>query len=407
MLKPYVSRSTKTTGPLLVELVMMFMMVPLSGAAILYQQPEPMWDTWVYQEGEDYHLFFMSKGQIGRAISQDLIHWKHLPVIPNMAKPGDWDAKGMKTGCTVKHDDTYYMSYGSGPRSPIGFLVSKDLINWKRYGDNPVLTSQPPYRAGDHWRDLSSYYDAKEQQWHGFLFGIHEKSSRPSIAHLTSEDYLHWQYHEPVFISEPYSRDNNGFVFLEVPDYFQMGEKHYILFSSVRSRKSDTSGRKDASGTWYLISTRREGPYQVPSRPLLLGSGRGRHDHYVGRTLTYKGKRLLYHHTWGDGPVNWGTLKEVHQNQDGSLCLKYWSDLDLLATETLMKTDRFTLEAVRDTRKLRMFNIDASDIMVTCTLDLSKANAAALIWRSRSKTREGKECATGLLVDYYLDASQG
>jgi len=44
-----------------------------------------MWDTWLYQDGKDYHLFFLSGGRIGRAVSQNLIDWKHLPPINNMA----------------------------------------------------------------------------------------------------------------------------------------------------------------------------------------------------------------------------------------------------------------------------------------------------------------------------------
>ena len=71
---------------------------------MIYQAPESerMWDTWLYQEGRDYHLFFLSRGGIGRAVSQNLIDWTHLPLINNMAKEGDWDESGMKmTGCTI------------------------------------------------------------------------------------------------------------------------------------------------------------------------------------------------------------------------------------------------------------------------------------------------------------------
>lgn len=66
-----------------------------AGTVYIPQRGEWMWDTWVMQEGADYHLFHLSKdGGIGRAVSQDLIHWTQLPMIPNLAKPGDWDEKG-------------------------------------------------------------------------------------------------------------------------------------------------------------------------------------------------------------------------------------------------------------------------------------------------------------------------
>lgn len=87
-----------------------------------------MWDTWLYQDGKDYHLFFLSGGRIGRAVSQNLIDWKHLPPINNMAQEGDWDESGMRlTGCTVKHQDKYYMSYGSGEGTPIARLNRRNL----------------------------------------------------------------------------------------------------------------------------------------------------------------------------------------------------------------------------------------------------------------------------------------
>ena len=362
---------------------------------MIYKSPksESMWDTWLYQEGKDYHLFFLSGGNIGRAVSQNLIDWVHLPPIDSMAKEGDWDESGMKmTGCTIKHKDKYYMSYGSGRGTPIGILVSPDLVNWKQYPANPILPSKAPYRIGSNWRDLSSYYDAAEELWHGYLYATHE-SGLPGIAHLTSKDYIHWDYHEPVFSSD-------AFVHMEVPDYFEMNGKHYLLFSSIRTRK-DTSGRKDAAGAWYALSDLRDGPYHLPDSPLLLGSGRGRHDHYVGRTIDYKGKRLLYHHTWGSG-VTWGTPKLIHQDGDGALTLKYWSDLDKLETRTLLEQDRVTCEAKDGQSAVHKLDVQASDMMITFTLDLSSAQSAGLFWRNGEANRKGLgtiESAAGLILN--------
>jgi beta-fructofuranosidase len=362
---------------------------------MIYKAPEsePMWDTWLYQEDGDYHLFFLSGGRIGRAVSQNLIDWGHLPPIDNTAKEGDWDESGMKmTGCTIRHKDKYYMSYGSGQGTPIGVLVSSDLVNWERHPANPILPSKAPYTVGSNWRDLSSYYDAAEDLWHGYLYATHE-SGLPSIAHLTSRYYIHWDYHGPVFSSD-------AFIHMEVPDYFEMNGKHYILFSSIRTRK-DTSGRKDAAGTWYVLADHRDGPYHLPNSPLLLGSGRGRHDHYVGRTITYNGKRLLYHHTWGSS-VTWGTPKLIHQERDDTLALKYWSDLDKLETRTLLEQDRIVCEAADRQSAIHKLDVQASDMMITFTINLSAAQSAGLFWRNGETNRKGLgtiESAAGLILD--------
>ena len=367
---------------------------------MIYRPPEsePMWDTWLYQDGKDYHLFFLSGGRIGRAVSQNLIDWKHLPPIDNMVQKGDWDESGMRlTGCTVKHIDKYYMSYGSGGGTPIGILVSSDLINWERHPSNPILPSKVPYSIGSNWRDLSSYYDASEELWHGYLYATHQ-SGIPSIAHLTSKDYVNWDYHEPVFLC-------NEFVHMEVPDYFEMDGKHYLLFSSVRTRK-DTSGRKDAAGTWYAMSEHRDDSYHLPEAPLLLGFGRGRHDHYVGRTIIYKGQRLLYHHTWGSGVVTWGTPKVVHQNDDDTLMLKYWSELNTLETRTLLEQDCITCESEEDQKAVHLLDVEVHNAMISFTLDAHSACCAGLFWRNKEVNRKGLgtiESAVGLMFDKESD----
>ena len=149
-----------------------------------------------------------------------------------------------------------------------------------------------------------------------------------AIAHLTSRDLLHWEYLPAVVAS----RD---FVDMEVPDYFELNGRHYLLFSSGRTRKS-VGGRTDATGTWYCMADRRDGPYRFPADCLLVASGRGRFDNYVGRTIPFRGGRLLYHHTAG-GPVTWAAPKIVRQHEDGTLWLQYFSGLSKAETQVLVE----------------------------------------------------------------------
>ena len=156
----------KFSGKLLFLLFILGTPSFLSGQ-IGFVPPVPMWDTWILQEDNAFHLFYLSDGNIGRAVSHDMIHWEALPTIMNMAKKGDWDERGMRmTGSTVKHGDTYYMAYGSGsPGTKIGFLTSKDLMNWERRSVEPSLTPKKPYEDGDHWRDLVPVYDQEKEVW--------------------------------------------------------------------------------------------------------------------------------------------------------------------------------------------------------------------------------------------------
>lgn len=354
-------------------------------AGTVYIPPEKMWDTWVMQDGEDYHLFFLSGGNIGRAVSQDLIHWQHLPPIKKLGKKGGWDESGMMmTGSTVKHGDKYYLCFGArGHGTPIGLIESDDLKTWKRVGDTPVLVAKEPY-APDHWRDLAPLWDAKEKQWDGYLFATVAGTKLPSIAHVTSKDFINWDYHKPMFVSEKYSRDNDGFVYMEVPDLFEVDGKWYFTFSSIRSRKSFTSGRKDASGTWYITADKKEGPYKVSENPLLLGTGMGRADHYVGRNIVYKGQRLLYHQNWGDHKVDWSTPKMIKRDENGELYLQYWPELDTLKTKALIENGSLTLSPRKDMqygeRDLKRGG-KYGDFMLTCDVKVKDAKSVSIIWR--------------------------
>lgn len=376
--------------------LILILFIPCIKAQIAFKPPSiPMWDTWIFEEEGVYHLFYLSKGDIGRAESVDMIHWSALPSIKIESEKGDWDEGGVrKTGCTVKVGDDYYITYGSNnPGTVVGLLISRDLKTWKRYEKNPVIFPEAPYKSEtSDFRDLVTFYDTDQNVWDGYMFGIHGKTNRPSIVHLTSKNYKKWKFHEPAFISEDYTRENDGFVFLEVPDYFQMGDKHYLIFSSVRSRKEFTSGRRDASGTWYIVADKKEGPYSVPEEPLLLGYGHGRGDTYVGHTVTYKAQRLLYHQTWGDwGKICLGSPKLVHQNVDGTLELRFWKDLEKLQSKLLYEKQEIICKVSgEELRKWKQIqDLNAQDLVISCKVNLDKTSKAGIAWHVEGERAQG------------------
>ncbi len=518
--------------------------------------PRTVWDSWLFRDGDDYHLFYLQGPRddrhIGRAVSQDLLHWQRLPWIDSVGKGDAWDRKITHTGWTVKIGDRYACLYGSSGtgRQLNGIMFSDDLLHWQKSPGNPVLVSTPPHYGGTDWRDPTAYYDPREQIWHGYICaqtaaskpanpklptitdktlvawvlpgtldqgggsvltldkdnivfdavvygekwprrwmagsdharrGQKDQSSyppesasigellkiaivyrgneitiyrngqryaaytapeqasfgngtavlmglrhapvkvckancfagsieearlydhalsddvirdlqleaaenpkplarwtfedgtardvtgtfplaelhggakiangrlhldgiddylitprtlprnTPCIGHFMSKELIHWEYLAPVY-------ENADFSDLEVPDYFTQGGWHYFLFSSARTRR-DTPTRRKASGTFYVMSEHRDGPYRLPPDPLILGSGNGRLDNYVARALPYGDGHLLYHHTVG-GTVVWGTVKKIKQNEDGTLRLEYWPGLDGLETHKYSSTPR-------------------------------------------------------------------
>ena len=213
----------------------------------------------------------------------------------------------------------------------------------------------------------------------------------PCIGHFTSKDLIHWDYLPRVY-------ENADFADLEVPDYFTQGGWHYFLFSSARTRR-DTPTRRRATGTFYVMSENRDGPYRLPPDPLILGSGNGRLDNYVGRALPEGDKNLMYHHTVG-GVVVWGTIKRIEQNDDGTLRLEYWSGLDGLETNVLFDStqapeygdkalagswkvdERLLVGQISEAGTgLFVLPVDASDLMATCRLGSDETARAGLLCR--------------------------
>ena len=218
----------------------------------------------------------------------------------------------------------------------------------------------------------------------------------PAVAHLTSRDLIEWDYHPAVLVSPDY-------VDMEVPDYFELNGKHYLLFSSGRTRK-DVGGRTDATGTWYAMADHRDGPYHFPADPLLVASGRGRFDNYVGRTIPFGRGRLLYHHTAG-GPVTWAMPKLVRQRHDGTLWLQYWEGFQRAETQVLLDEgnpgriarvfgqpevrragDRLGLTATKGA--IVVFPYDLRDVSWSCRVDQAKGSAG-LVWRYDGKQGVG------------------
>ena len=110
-----------------------------------------MWDTWLFPHEGRYHLFHLQSrapdrnDQIGRAVSDDLIHWEPLPAIPLRGEAGAWDGDlhktGLRTGHTIRFGNGFAMTYGAvhQGREVVGVAFSDDLVTWRKCEENPVL----------------------------------------------------------------------------------------------------------------------------------------------------------------------------------------------------------------------------------------------------------------------------
>ncbi len=118
----------------------------------------------VMRMGSSYEMFFTeisSGGSLGyldeiyRATSADGVNWTVQGLALGVGSAGSWDEGTVANGWIVQ-DGTglyrmYYAGWNGNANVQIGVATSPDLINWTRWGRNPVLTwgSAGAWDSGD------------------------------------------------------------------------------------------------------------------------------------------------------------------------------------------------------------------------------------------------------------------
>ena len=134
-------------------------------------------------------------GYEGVACSDDGITWqraKDEPILSVHQKDcGTWEKDCIYQPWLLEHENTYYNFYNAanGHIEQMGLALSKDLLEWKRYAQNPVIPHGPKdsynqnfssdgkvFRDGDHWIN--------------FFFGVGRGGAHVMTAF--SRDLTHW-----------------------------------------------------------------------------------------------------------------------------------------------------------------------------------------------------------------------
>jgi hypothetical protein len=96
----------------------------------------------------------------GLATSKDMIHWTKFAGNPvyEPGEAGSWDDRHVRPKTLAKLGAWYYMFYEGAHRNQggwppwvdqIGMARSRDLIRWKRYPNNPVVSTTTLYQSGN------------------------------------------------------------------------------------------------------------------------------------------------------------------------------------------------------------------------------------------------------------------
>lgn len=194
-----------------------------------------------------FHLFYQYNphgpfhGTIhwGHAISDDLVHWRDLPIAL-APEPGLYDQDGCWSGCAVIDNGLPTLFYTAVHPQTVAAAVSHDdLLTWEKMPENPLIDGPPEdirSLAGGHFRD--PFILRHGDGWDMFMASkIEGQGGQILIYHST--DLRHWDY-RGIFLSgdvnqtEPFWQG----IMWECPNLLDYGDRQ-VLFLSAQAIPTD------------------------------------------------------------------------------------------------------------------------------------------------------------------------
>jgi hypothetical protein len=246
-----------------------------------------VWDFWIADDGDRYHLFFLKasralidpdrrhwRATIGHATSTDLTNWtEHADAVIPDDSPA-FDDLATWTGSVVRDDSgVWRMFYTAVNRAEGGLtqrissVVSDDLFVWRREHDRQVLepdarwyeTAETRVWPDQAWRD--PWVFRGQDGWHMLITARAnhgEPDNRGVIGHATSPDLITWTVQPPL--SEP----GAGFGHVEVVQVADVGGIPVGLFSCLGAQLSRERRADDpVGGVWAFAADSLAGPFRL------------------------------------------------------------------------------------------------------------------------------------------------
>lgn len=211
----------------------------------------------IYWKGQ-YHMFFQYNPNAAvwgdmhwaHATSPDMIHWKHQPIALGPT-PGGYDSEGCFSGSAVDDDGTATFLYtgvknvasneatlrdGTHNFLEVQCLATSndpDLRKWDKLAAPvllpPLNTKLTGFRDPCLWRDAKLWY---------LGVGSGQLGEGGQVLLYRSMDLRHWEYLHPLTSGEKNGKVTSDPVdsgeMWECPDFFALGKKHVLLYSTER-----------------------------------------------------------------------------------------------------------------------------------------------------------------------------
>jgi beta-fructofuranosidase len=253
---------------------------------VLKLDDEWIWDSWIADAGNAYHLFFLKAprslgdsglrhehARIGHAVSEDLVEWTVLPDALTRSDTG-WDDLALWTGSTVQGDDgvwrLFYTAISTRAHrlrdQRIGVAESTGLVTWHRAGDVPAVepdasrykTLEEDPLASETWRD--PFVFRLDDGWHMLITARllgRPRNADGVLAHATSPDQRHWTVQDPI-------SGTAGFGQLEVPQVRQVDGTWVLVFTChPQEQTPEQVARFGPHSTWSVTAPGPLGPWDI------------------------------------------------------------------------------------------------------------------------------------------------
>lgn len=348
----------------------------------------------IYFRGQ-YHFFyqynpygaFWDAMHWGHAVSDDLLHWRYLPVALAPSEPYDDHPKGgCFSGSAIEHEGKLYLLYtgstdeGHGTVQAQCLAVSEDGVHFIKAAENPVITAPEPYSH-------EAFRDPKLLRHNGLFYAVcgHGEGGRGRALLFSSPDLRRWRFVNVL----AQSRGEWGGMW-ECPDLFPLGERYVLTFSPMNAG--------DRKAVYFVGDMDWERGVFEPQTQGELDWG---FDFYAAQTFAdAQGRRVMaawanewqwmpwfkgWGPTWRDGWCGFlNALREVRLNEDNTLSLSPVRELQALRTAAMTLTPLLDGDrvAVFETPDPMAFDIDAC-------VDLEKTTAERIVFHLRQG--EGRE----------------
>jgi beta-fructofuranosidase len=301
-----------------------------------------------------YHMFFQYNPNSAvwgdmhwnHAVSDDMIHWRHLPIALAPTPNGD-DSDGCFTGSAVNDNGTATIIYTgvksvSADRATLRdghhnfretqlLATSKDpnLLTWEKLPKPVIEPPQDPNLTGfrDPFLFQTPHFD--RGPWYcGVASGQFKKGGR--VLLYESQNLLDWKYLHPLAEGQWSGREHTDPVgsgeMWECPDFFPLDKKWVLLYSTAGSVFWEV-GDLDPKELVFHSQTRG-----------ILDRG----AYYAQKTqLDAKGNRIL-----------WGWITE--KRPDPELLAAGWAGcMSLPRTLKIADDNTLEMEIAREVRSLR------------------------------------------------------